>query len=1361
MSGFTLSLISQRTRLLTSLQLFCFAAIVGVADRGTAQVIALEVPSPLAGNQGFGGELGMDFDVTTFDIEVTSLGIFDSLQDGLTGAATSVHVELWERDNNGTPDTPGDDTGVSVLAFQTFTMGDDGTLMAGSRFKDISTLTLTPGSYSIVAGGFTADDPLWNFGIPGSTTEQLSTINGSGGNVRFVGRSRYGANFAPGSFPGVVDVDLVNRYHAGTFIYEQTVDFDVALKLEVDRDTGELTIVNRTGSNTTILSYAIRSANGSLDPMSWTSIAENYDADAPLPDGGSVDPDDSWVELTNPANRTDLSELEVGGIGPSNGATLGLGQSIDLGVDAWIRSPTEDITFTYLLSDGSIVEGLVEFLGTTQTQPYMVGDLDFNGTPYEVADFTSVMLPNLISDLASTLSPAEAYQMGDMNGDLRVDELDFRIFKEAYLAQGGSLALLTGTTVPEPATWIVTFILGALCMTCVRKSHGVLGKPVRAWLAVGCFVALGMLQQADAQIVALEVPTPLEGNQDFGGELGMDFVVNEFPIEVGSLGFFDSLQDGIMGAETSIHVEIWQRDDGGTPTDPADDTGIAVVASNTFTFGNDGTLSGGSRFQDITPVTLAPGSYTIAAGGFTADDQLWNYGIGFDDTQLSTINESGGIVQFVGASRFSAQFAPNNFPAFFDGGPENRYHAGTFSYSFDVEPLVLEVNLTSGNATILNEGDDTFDIDTYKILSDTGGSGSLDNSWSGLGGDWLKGGASDAYALSEFNLGSSLVIGPSGNHSLGGVFNTSTGAEDLSFVYTTGGLVVMEGTVRYVTGGVDADFNGDGTVNIADYTIWRNSLGATGITPYDLGDADGDGNVTSTDYDLWKSNFGTGAAAAVATAQVPEPSSVALIAIAFAGVLLAGFRSRTASLRLAPARAVVRSSLALLAAAVLSQVSLADVTNDRLYLFGDTSAEDAANAPGSVVGNGPSNVSPGKTLDDQGPSGAYDDLNQNGDPVYADVGPGGLNRPGAGVGDLGIRFLGGDDRLFTDQENTFALNRPDELAGPTSVGVDTPILPSYPFNYDGITARGLQAWVYPDQSALGTARQGVVFDTVAAGGVAITADGYWTQVNDGHFSDNSFPVIQQVDGDQWSHVMHHIHRTNDPGAPGVLPGTGSSDLGFTAVLYVNGIAVSANNDTPAPGDMFAGMRTGALVIGAEEVSGDGITAAFDNHFQGVIDDLEMYVYGDNSNLTGPPAGQDYGQFDLFADNKWIADAITSTVPGGELKTGDINRDGNVDSLDIDAFVDGWLSQKVLVGAHNSATVGDWETWGWGDMDHDGFVFMNDAYLLHEALLANGQGGLGMFGFPGGVQVPEPSSGAIALLSALAIARVATKRATSK
>jgi subtilisin-like proprotein convertase family protein len=52
------------------------------------------------------------------------------------------------------------------------------------------------------------------------------------------------------------------------------------------------------------------------------------------------------------------------------------------------------------------------------------------------------------------------------------------------------------------------------------------------------------------------------------------------------------------------------------------------------------------------------------------------------------------------------------------------------------------------------------------------------------------------------------------------------------------------------------DYNEDGDVDSADYTVWRNSLGQTGITPFSGADGTGDGQVTMDDCYVWKEHYG-------------------------------------------------------------------------------------------------------------------------------------------------------------------------------------------------------------------------------------------------------------------------------------------------------------------------------------------------------------------------------------------------------------------------------------------------------------------------------------------------------------------------
>jgi hypothetical protein len=87
--------------------------------------------------------------------------------------------------------------------------------------------------------------------------------------------------------------------------------------------------------------------------------------------------------------------------------------------------------------------------------------------------------------------------------------------------------------------------------------------------------------------------------------------------------------------------------------------------------------------------------------------------------------------------------------------------------------------------------------------------------------------------------------------------------------------------------GIPGDYNANGTVDAADYVLWRENLNGTVTLPNDATP----GNVTPEDYTVWRTNFGLGGSgtrAGAATQSVPEPSSIAFSAlvVGFLGVIV-------------------------------------------------------------------------------------------------------------------------------------------------------------------------------------------------------------------------------------------------------------------------------------------------------------------------------------------------------------------------------------------------------------------------------------------------------------------------------------------
>ncbi len=223
--------------------------------------IAYGVPAGTLGGQNFDGSLGMDFVVNT-EVRVIELGAFDSGSDGLT---RSITVQLWSRNDAGTPTNPRDDVGTGVLAVEVFTTADPGTLVGGSRMKPLDTpLVLSPGAYTIVAQGYGTGELLYNAGSVGAG----STDSGNG-LLSFVGSSRW---IDAASFPTNVD-SHTHQYAAGTFRYEPTADLPVFVPAQgpwlgkLSNDGERVTLSNELGQTVDEVDYRVGfpwpiSANG-------------------------------------------------------------------------------------------------------------------------------------------------------------------------------------------------------------------------------------------------------------------------------------------------------------------------------------------------------------------------------------------------------------------------------------------------------------------------------------------------------------------------------------------------------------------------------------------------------------------------------------------------------------------------------------------------------------------------------------------------------------------------------------------------------------------------------------------------------------------------------------------------------------------------------------------------------------------------------------------------------------------------------------------------------------------------------------------------------------------------------------------
>jgi len=92
---------------------------------------------------------------------------------------------------------------------------------------------------------------------------------------------------------------------------------------------------------------------------------------------------------------------------------------------------------------------------------------------------------------------------------------------------------------------------------------------------------------------------------------------------------------------------------------------------------------------------------------------------------------------------------------------------------------------------------------------------------------------------------------------------------DQTNLYTTGELLVSLATSQ-----ISGDFDSDGDVDAADYTVWQDNLGLDAAALG--GNGSGAAIVVQADYQLWKNHFGESIASGSTADPVPEPATLLL-----------------------------------------------------------------------------------------------------------------------------------------------------------------------------------------------------------------------------------------------------------------------------------------------------------------------------------------------------------------------------------------------------------------------------------------------------------------------------------------------------
>jgi autotransporter-associated beta strand protein len=284
---------------------------------------------------------------------------------------------------------------------------------------------------------------------------------------------------------------------------------------------------------------------------------------------------------------------------------------------------------------------------------------------------------------------------------------------------------------------------------------------------------------------------------------------------------------------------------------------VTLNSSGAATLGNLTTLGSGSNAGTLN-----------AINGLVVD-------FGRSITGFGTINSANTLVRRTiinGVAQGSSMSQPLTFTGYVKGvgSFDNVTFAGT--YDPGLSPTLATVGSISFSPTntLVMELGGTDRGDEYDAIL---ASGTL-----GLGGTMqvtLIGGFNPA-AGNAFDLyDSAALAGTFATVSLPALTGGLTW--DSSQLYTTGVLIVAAPILP-------GDYNDDGSVDAADYVVWRKNEGTTNTLPNDpIG-----GTIGSAQFDQWRANFGdtlgsgSSSGSAPETA-VPEPAAVLLMAF---GLLL-------------------------------------------------------------------------------------------------------------------------------------------------------------------------------------------------------------------------------------------------------------------------------------------------------------------------------------------------------------------------------------------------------------------------------------------------------------------------------------------
>lgn len=738
-----------------------------LASAGLAQDmhIAYQVPTNTVGNQAFDGVLGMEFEVIN-PIIVTRLGAFD---DGGNGMNRPITVRLYDRADEENPveiaqlifstEEPGDLIGGSrfkaLAAALNLPVGFKGTISAENYGAEEQ--LRNAGFEGGTAGNWTLNDGNGSLQFVGLS--RYGTTQGAYPNVVDAGpAARYAAGtfefrstpaLKPGKPTGVAvsasDGQILLRWQAVTNPLP-AVKYQVYRAQTLDGPSNQVAEVttleyqDKGLNNGQIYSYYIRGigANNSQGDFSARFNAAPY-----------VLPSDQIVAYFVPPSLIGSQAFDgvlgmdfnvwnpivITRLGVFDDGTDGLKRNITARIynRADPANPVEMATLEFTVEEpGTLIGGSrykdlaspllldIGFKGTITAENYGAEEKllnsggNTNQTVWTLNDgdssiaFVGTSRYGVVQGAYADSpdgGPAARYAAGSFIYRTTAPQVPGATTLSAALADRAVKLTWTPVNKPLPAVAYRVYKIDAAGtatkvteVAATEFIHTGLTKGERASYWVRAVAANGKESvESNTESVTVEareagIAYLVEGNtpgsQAFGGNMGMDFDVVT-PIKITRLGVFDDSSDGLALA---IKARLYDR---------ATTQELAMIE---FTPESSGELIGGSRFKNLTPALVLPAGFkgTISAAGYGDIERLGNGVPG------RSVFSAVGVIRFVGTARYAVD--PEKYPDTADGGPANRYAAGTFYFEPLAEQPKLSIKLENGKVTLTWTGTGTLQM---------------------------------------------------------------------------------------------------------------------------------------------------------------------------------------------------------------------------------------------------------------------------------------------------------------------------------------------------------------------------------------------------------------------------------------------------------------------------------------------------------------------------------------------------------------------------------------------------------------------------------------------------------------------------